>query len=656
MKSGIFEDDKTSIERESLQNRMPEDNNKNSLEVRDGFSNTSLPAPPITAPPTPVTPQSLRQPLAAYTPPTRLPFPHESSLMSMVSPLKRSPESSLLLASPLKRSPESLLLLTGPLKRSPGSVSRFDKEYSRYFVQTAEYSRSTLCLSDLDIELSDLRQLHPDDYLSDEEPEPPKLPWWSWRRWSALTRFLGAAVAVLVAILGVLAIFAVISAHDLLKRPPPEVHDMLSPYRYPTLAAIRTLLVDPDTPKEALHRTSLVTGESWHLVFSDEFNANGRTFFEGDDQFFTAPDFHYAATKNLEYYIPEMATTANGSLRITLDEYPTNGLKFRLLMLQLWNQLCFNKRAMVEISMRMPARALARGYWPAVWSLGNLARPGFGASTDGVWPYTYDTCDYGITANQLSPDGISFLPGQRLSKCTCLGEDHPGLGVGRGAPEIDLIEGTHDVSAPWALGAQTVQVAPFDPWWRPDYDYLVVPGHHTYLNPHTGSMTQEAIAALTVLDPEWYELPQNASKFQRYGFEYNSDNSANDLYILFYVGNSTTMTLYGDALHPEGTVGWRPVSREPMSLVFNLAMSPQWMDIDFLLLEFPATLEVDYIRVYQPHGLEEMTCEPDDYPTQEYINRHKNAYMDANLTSWAQAGYDWPRNSFVHGCPLKHNL
>jgi hypothetical protein len=37
---------------------------------------------------------------------------------------------------------------------------------------------------------------------------------------------------------------------------------------------------------------------------------------------------------------------------------------------------------------------------------------------------------------------ISSLPGQRVSACTCAGEDHPGPvnTKGRGAPEIDAIE------------------------------------------------------------------------------------------------------------------------------------------------------------------------------------------------------------------------
>ena len=41
---------------------------------------------------------------------------------------------------------------------------------------------------------------------------------------------------------------------------------------------------------------------------------------------------------------------------------------------------------------------------------------------------------------------FSYLPGQRLSRCTCPGESHPGpmhpdgTFVGRSAPEIDLFE------------------------------------------------------------------------------------------------------------------------------------------------------------------------------------------------------------------------
>lgn len=118
------------------------------------------------------------------------------------------------------------------------------------------------------------------------------------------------------------------------------------------------------------------------------------------------------------------------------------------------------------------------GLWPAIWTLGNLGRAGYGASLEGLvrispfstlphqsdlcqWPYTYDACDVGTVANQsvngqpvAATEGgdqgkggvLSYLPGQRLSRCTCKGESHPGpihsdgTYVGRAAPEIDMFE------------------------------------------------------------------------------------------------------------------------------------------------------------------------------------------------------------------------
>ena len=41
-------------------------------------------------------------------------------------------------------------------------------------------------------------------------------------------------------------------------------------------------LIDKDTPQSAFTHQSLETGQSWELVFSDEFNNDGRTFFDGE--------------------------------------------------------------------------------------------------------------------------------------------------------------------------------------------------------------------------------------------------------------------------------------------------------------------------------------------------------------------------------------
>ena len=55
-------------------------------------------------------------------------------------------------------------------------------------------------------------------------------------------------------------------------------------------------LIDKDTPDDALTRTGF-DGEPYSLVFSDEFEQEGRTFWPGDDPYWTAIDGHYCACR-----------------------------------------------------------------------------------------------------------------------------------------------------------------------------------------------------------------------------------------------------------------------------------------------------------------------------------------------------------------------
>jgi hypothetical protein len=55
-------------------------------------------------------------------------------------------------------------------------------------------------------------------------------------------------------------------------------------------------LIDKDTPQEVYKKKSYVTGEDLVLVFSDEFNEDGRSFYPGDDPFWEAVDLHYWGT------------------------------------------------------------------------------------------------------------------------------------------------------------------------------------------------------------------------------------------------------------------------------------------------------------------------------------------------------------------------
>ncbi|KAH3900902.1 SKN1/KRE6 family beta-glucan synthesis-associated protein SCDLUD_002362 [Saccharomycodes ludwigii] len=428
-----------------------------------------------------------------------------------------------------------------------------------------------------------------------------------------------------------------------------EVINILTLYDYPQLSAIRTSLVDPDTPSDAMaHKAK--DGSYWKLAFSDEFNALGRTFYDGDDQFWTAPDLNYKATNDLEWYSPDAATTFNGTLQLRMDAYKSHNLYYRSGMLQSWNKLCFTQ-GYIEVSANLPNYGRVTGLWPGLWTMGNLGRPGYLASTEGLWPYSYDSCDAGITPNQSSPDGISYLPGQRLSICTCDGEDHPNQGVGRGAPELDILEGEVSTATKGGVGlaSQSMQTAPFDIWYMPDYDYIEIYNQSTtVINTYAGGPFQQAVSAVTTLNDSWYEYGPDAGYFQRFGFEYLNDDE--DGYVRWFVGETPTYTTYAKALHPNGNIGWRRITKEPMSIILNLGISNNWAYIDWQSIYFPVTLSIDYVRIYQPNDSISITCDPEDYPTYDYIQDHLSVYTDVNLTSWEGAGYTFPKNILTGNC------
>lgn len=54
-------------------------------------------------------------------------------------------------------------------------------------------------------------------------------------------------------------------------------------------------LIDVDTPSSAYTSTSYGDGSEWQLIFSDEFNTDGRTFYPGDDPYWEAVNLHYWA-------------------------------------------------------------------------------------------------------------------------------------------------------------------------------------------------------------------------------------------------------------------------------------------------------------------------------------------------------------------------
>ncbi|KAL2046801.1 hypothetical protein N7G274_000819 [Stereocaulon virgatum] len=420
--------------------------------------------------------------------------------------------------------------------------------------------------------------------------------------------------------------------------------------KIPLFKNIRTSLIDPDTPKSAMTKKA-PDGSTLNLVFSDEFNTDGRTFYPGDDPFFTAVDLWYGVTQDLEWYDPDAVTTNGGVLELKFDAFQSHGLNYRSGMVQSWNQLCFTG-GMLEASISLPGRGDTVGFWPGFWSMGNLGRPGYAATTDGMWPYSYsDTCDAGITANQSQTDGTSYLPGMRLPACTCSGEDHPTPGKSRSAPEIDVIEAS---VVPLGQGAtnmigavsQSCQLAPFDIWYQPDTNFIeVYDDSISVLNSYQGAPFQQALSGLTNINNNWY----NAKDYATYSFYYQPGPKGQ---ITWSVADVPAWKLDARAIGPNGNVGQRVIPTEPMALVMNFGMSTGFSAINTagILATLPATMRFDYVRIYQRPGSTSMTCDPAGYETTEYIKNHMDAYTNPNKTQWHQTSHSWPKNTLVNNC------
>ncbi|KAI0061632.1 glycoside hydrolase family 16 protein [Artomyces pyxidatus] len=426
-------------------------------------------------------------------------------------------------------------------------------------------------------------------------------------------------------------------------------------------------LIDPATESQFYSKTGS-DGRTWNLVFSDEFNTDGRTFWPGDDPFWEAVDLHYWPTGDLEWYNPQAITTKGGKLVITMTEQDNHNLNFQSGMLQSWNKFCFTT-GIVEVSVSLPGSPQAPGFWPGVWSMGNLGRAGYGATTEGTWPYSYAACDTGTFINQTDAQGqpsqaltgapgggqLSLLPGQRLSACTCPGSEHPGpnVNVGRNVPEIDILEAQIDVSIFRGEASQSFQVAPFNYLYQFDNSSTSTPISDptlTKFNTYKGDLYQQAISAVTYLDNQNY----GGNGYAPYAYEWWSDpKNRDDGYIQWYVDGQptwklTSATLAGDS---ETKISSRIVPEEPMYIILNFGMAPSFQHQDFEHLVFPSEMLIDYVRVYQREDVSQgVGCDPSSRPTADYITKHMNAYTNPNLTTWASAGYQFPRNSLYDGC------
>lgn len=194
---------------------------------------------------------------------------------------------------------------------------------------------------------------------------------WSWRGFFNV----GTIVFVLVAVLFVLIFYPILSyvrnkdLYQFMQQNAPvnsteQTGQLGQVPSFPNFPQ----LVDQDTPTFA-HTRMGFDGEPYSLVFSDEFNQDGRTFYPGDDPYWEAVDLWYKSTEDLEWYDPGQVYTQDGKLVLLLEQKETNGLQYRSGMLQGWNKFCFTN-AYVEVSASLPGMdSDAQGYVRHFYSL-----------------------------------------------------------------------------------------------------------------------------------------------------------------------------------------------------------------------------------------------------------------------------------------------
>ncbi|GJJ10040.1 hypothetical protein Clacol_004266 [Clathrus columnatus] len=343
-------------------------------------------------------------------------------------------------------------------------------------------------------------------------------------------------------------------------------------------------LIDKHTPIEAYSKTSF-EGVEMTLVFSDEFEVDGRSFYPGDDPYWEAADLNYWQTGDLEWYDPSAATTKDGKLVLTLSNTPEHNLSYTSGMITSWNKFCFTG-GRIEVSVILPGSNKVPGLWPAVWTMGNLGRAGYGASLEGMWPYTYDSCDVGTLPNQTlngQPEAatingdptkgnvLSWLQGQKLSSCTCKGEPHPGpirpdgTFVGRGAPEIDVLEAQVNPVSDIGTVSQSCQWAPFDAsyiWDNSSANIQINDPTITQLNPYKGGALQEATSGLSLTNASCYEL--NGACSTVYGYEYLPDRTKGYISWINNGQQAWTIQAAGMGPNPIVNISQRIIPEEPM--------------------------------------------------------------------------------------------
>lgn len=450
------------------------------------------------------------------------------------------------------------------------------------------------------------------------------------------------------------------------------------------LRGARAAWIDPDTPQEAYKHKSLVDGTEYTLVMSDEFNKDGRTFDDGDDPMWTA-EIHSddaqssAGYGSLHFYNSSQVTCNDGYMNITTSsettkwkgfnpfkrKYETLFKNFKSGMVSSWNKFCYTG-GIIELRAVLPGYADIGGLWPAFWLLGNLGRATYEASTNLVWPWSFNKCDRTM---QLA---------QEISACN--GVKHFGMHSheGRGSTEIDIFEAMPGVPGfpattewdpiglPYLSGS--LQVAPGINDHRPEVGEKVGPrdkwyqgmtyGPNTTQNYHFyGLMVDKTLPMEPVYRSEKQKYRADGlssisvvgethfTDFHTYKLDWQPGPNG---HLIWYIDDEMTFTINQESLDIVGS----QIPVEPSYVIFNTAVANSWgfpipcppgcpctcydcNDPDCECSFFPgfcnslpAHFQIDHVRIWQnPNDTyHTLGCDPEDHPTRLFIKAHPDRY------------------------------
>jgi hypothetical protein len=165
-----------------------------------------------------------------------------------------------------------------------------------------------------------------------------------------------------------------------------------------------------------------------------------------------------------------------------------------------------------------------------------------------------------VPSARLPPETITVLcpsfPDNAIA-CTCPGEDHPGPnnGVGRAAPEIDLIEAQIIIDLGIGEVSQSNQIAPYDAFYQYnnasiycDIEDLGI----SKFNSYKGGIYQEAVSVLTQVPSRIYRdqvIGGRKGEFATFELEWLADfNNRKNGFITWAVDGKRAWTMRPGAL------------------------------------------------------------------------------------------------------------